>query len=99
MILHTLDVLTFSFSAVIWMVDTDVLVLAIVAAAKNKERDLHVSFGARDSHHMIHAPAMATAIGYDKVLLFQSFMRLLTARQCLQRNPSGKNSLAAMKCF
>ena len=73
MILHAFDVLTFSSSAVIRTVDTDVLVLSIAAAAKNKDRHLYVSFGVGDSHHMIDAAAIATAIGYDKSLALPVF--------------------------
>ena len=73
MILHVIDVLTFSSSALIRTVDTDVLVLAVATAAKNNERNVYVSFGVGSSHQIIDATAIATALGYEKSVALPVF--------------------------
>ena len=73
MILHSHDVLEFASSVVIRTVDTDVLVLAVAAAARCKDKQLFVSFGVGDSQRMIDASAIQKSIGYERALALPVF--------------------------
>ena len=76
-ILHAHQVLKNAFAIVIWTVDTDVLVLAIAAAARCNNKHLWVSFDVGDSYKALDSLILKITVGYKKALALPVFHALI----------------------
>ena len=73
MILHVDDILITARSVVVRTVDTDVLVLAIAASARHKNKEIWVSFGTGSNKKIFSAHDIKEAIGTVKAVALPVF--------------------------
>ena len=73
MILHVDDILITARSVVVRTVDTDVLVLAIAASTRHKNKEIWVSFGTGSNKKILSAHDIKEAIGTVKAVALPVF--------------------------